>query len=122
MATKDLASKIFNFAKSHKDGFTLNINTLQPVTTGIVVSYAATQNSFTKTDLQSVVAHALSHDGIVGGWYNSKNGKFYFDSNKVFAANELSKAIEFGLKNEQIAIFDLDNLHEIRLDEQLQTA
>ena len=102
--------------------FTLNVRTLQPVATGFVVSYKATQNSFSETDLQSVVAHALKHDGVVGGWYNSKDGRYYFDSNKVFKPNKLSEAIEFGLENEQLAIFSLDDLQEIRLYEQSQIA
>ena len=120
MNVKDLASKIYDFAKSHKDGFTLNINTLQPVQTGYVVSYKDTQNSFSVNDLESVVNHALSHDGVVGGWYNNEDGRYYFDSNKVFT--NLYDAIEFGIENEQIAIFNLDNLQEIRLNNQSLTA
>ena len=114
MDNKELATKVLEYAKSNKDGFTLNINTLEPIQTGYVASYKATQNSFSETDLQSVVNHALNHDGIVGGWYNSKDKKYYFDSNKVF--NNISEAIKFGFENEQIAIFDIDTLHEIRLD------
>ena len=117
MSIKDLASIVFNFAQSNKEGFTLNINTLERVKTGFVASYKATQNSFSENDLQSVINHALSHDGIIGGWYNSENGRYYFDSSKVF--NNLAKAIKFAVENEQLAIFDLDNFHEIRLDKQL---
>lgn len=118
MTINDLASKVAKFAETNKDGFTLCINTLKPITSGIAASYKATQNSFSETDLQSVISHALSHGGVVGGWYNSKDGKYYFDSNKVFKTNELAEAIQFGLNNEQIAIFDIDNLQEIRLDKQ----
>ena len=122
MVTKDLASKIYNFAKNNPSGFTLNVMTLQPVTTGYIVSYKETQSSFSEIDLQSVITHALTHDGIVGGWYDTESKKYYFDSNKVFSINQLDKAIEFGIKNEQIAIFNLDTLQEIRLNEQLQIA
>lgn len=117
MNIKDLASKIYNFAQSNKQGFTLNINTLKPVTTGIVVSYKDTQNSFSETDLQSVINHAITHDCVVGGWFNSKDKKYYFDSSKVFNSNELNEAIEFGLDNEQEAIFNLDTGKEIWLNE-----
>jgi hypothetical protein len=110
-----LTKKIFDFAKDHKSGFTLNINTLQPVKSGYVVSYKETQDSFDFIGLQNAVIHAINHDGIVGGWFNEKNSRYYFDSNKVF--NSITKAIAFGVDNEQIAIFDLDDLHEIRLDE-----
>jgi hypothetical protein len=122
MKIKDLVSKVLEFAETHKDGFTLDIRTLRPITTGIVASYKATQNSFSANDLQSVVNHALSHDGVVGGWYNTEDGRYYFDSNKVFNINDLAEAIEFGLNNEQHAIFDIDNLQEIRLNEQSQIA
>ena len=114
-----LTEKIASYAKRNKDGFTLNIRTLQPVKSGFVVSYKATQNSFAKLELQSVISHALKHDGVVGGWFNDKDGKYYFDSNKVFDINELEQAVEFGIKNEQLAIFDIDNMREIRLDTQV---
>ena len=114
-----LTEKIVEFAKRNKEGFTLNIRTLQPVTSGIVASYKATQNSFTENDILSVIRHALKHDGVVGGWYNETDGEYYFDSNKVFDINELEQAVEFGIKNNQIAIFDIDNMREIRLDTQV---
>ena len=112
-----LATKVLEYAKKNQNGFTLNIRTLEPIQTGYVASYKETQNSFSATDLQSVVNHALNHDGIIGGWYNKENGRYYFDSNKVF--NNITEAIQFGFENEQLAIFDIDTLHEIRLDEQL---
>ena len=113
----DLASKVLKYAETNKEGFTLNIKTLEPVTSGIVVSYKATQSSFSENDVLSVINHALKHDCVVGGWYNSEDKRFYFDSNKIFS--NIAKAINFGIENEQIAIFDIDNLHEIRLDKQL---
>lgn len=122
MNIKTLAKQVFAFAQTNKDGFTLNLKTFRPVTAGIVASYSATQNSFSENDLQSVIYHALTHDGIVGGWYNSKDGKYYFDSNKVFKYSELTEAIEFGIANKQCAIFDIDNLEEIRIDSQVLTA
>jgi fructokinase len=117
-----LTEKIASYAKRNKDGFTLNIRTLQPVKSGFVVSYKATQNSFAKLELQSVINHALKHDCVVGGWFNETDGKYYFDSNKVFDINELEQAVEFGIKNEQLAIFDIDNMREIRLDNEVVTA
>lgn len=44
-------------------------------TTGIAVSYAATQNSHSRESLTFVVEHALNHDGYVGGWLDSENGQ-----------------------------------------------
>lgn len=118
MKINELVSKVLSFATSHKEGYTLNIRTLEPVKTGYVVSYKETQDSYNAVDVLYVIAHALKHDNIVGGWYNEKNNKYYFDSNKVFAVNELDEAIDFGLKNGQKSIFDLDNNKTIWLDNQ----
>ena len=118
----DLASKVLKIAETNKEGFTLNINTLTLVNTGIVASYKATQNSFTENDLLSVINHALNHDGIVGGWLNETDGKYYFDSGKVFKANDLAGAVAFGLNNDQLAIFDIDNMQEIRLNNEVVMA
>lgn len=114
MKTKELVKKVLEHATSNKSGFTLNIKTLEPIQSGYVASYKATQNSFSATDLQSVITHAIRHEGIVGGWYNTKDKKYYFDSNKVF--NNIVEAIEFGMDNEQIAIFDLNNNKPIGLN------
>jgi len=50
---------------------------------------------------------------VVGGWKNSDNRKYYFDSITVFENRD--EAIRFGKENNQLAIFDLDSLTEIRL-------
>ena len=36
--------KILKFAETHKDGFTVELENLSPVTEGIAVAYAETQN------------------------------------------------------------------------------
>ena len=117
MISNILTDKILDFAKNNKDGFTLNIRTMELVTAGYMVSYKETQNSFKDIDIQRVISHALKHDCVVGGWFNETDGKYYFDSSKVF--DNLEDAIDFGIKNEQLAIFDIDNMREIRLDKQL---
>ena len=53
-------------------------------TEGIAVSYAATQNGHSRDQLDKVIGHALQHEGYVGGWYNSEDGLYYFDSTKLF--------------------------------------
>lgn len=105
--------KIKKVAEANKEGFTIEIETLKAVTTGIVVAYRETQNSFDDEGLKKCVNHALSNDKKVGGWFNEENGRFYYDSVRTFKS--LEEAIKFGKENEQIAIFDLDNLKEIRL-------
>jgi hypothetical protein len=100
--------KIFS---SLKDGFTIDLTGLVKVTTGIIVAHHATQNCFGISGFMKAFMHARMNDQILGGWYHQ--GKFYFDSCRVFINRE--EAIMFGIENEQIAIFDLDNLEEIRL-------
>ena len=34
-------------------------------------------------DLGDVVSHALAHDGYVGGWWNSEDSLYYFDSVRI---------------------------------------
>lgn len=102
-------------AEANKEGFTIEVETLKHVTDGIVVAYLETQNSFDSEGLKRCIEHATQHDGYIGGWLNEDNGKYYFDSVKIFPVTQLNEAIEFGKENEQISIFDLTNLREIRL-------
>ena len=92
----EIADKVWAFSQSHPDGFTLDIHTMTCSTEGIAVSYAATQNSHSRDQLEKVVSHALQHDGYVGGWYNSDDGLYYFDSTRLFPENSLADAIQFG--------------------------
>jgi hypothetical protein len=102
---------MFKFISSLKDGFTFDLRSLETVKGGIIVAHAATQNAFGFKGFVKAFIHARNNDNVFGGWYH--NGNFYFDSCKVF--NDRESAIEFGKLNGQIAIFDLDNLQEIRL-------
>lgn len=97
--------------QSLKNGFTFDLRSLSKVNSGIIVAYAETQNAFGFRGFAKAFIHARYHDQIFGGWYHE--GRFYFDSCKVFQDRE--EAVRFGKENEQIAIFDLDNLQEIRL-------
>ena len=67
-----IADKVWAFSQTHPDGFTIDIRTMTEPTEGIAVSYAATQNSHSRDQLDMVVSHALQHDGYVGGWLNDK--------------------------------------------------
>jgi hypothetical protein len=106
-------TEIKKIAEANKDGFTVEIETLKHVTAGIVVAYQETQDSHGDEGLKKCIEHALQHEKIVGGWFNFENKTFYFDSCKTF--KDLTEAMKFGRENSQIAIFDLDNLREIRL-------
>lgn len=105
--------KLKEVAKNNPDGFTISLQNMKFTTDGTVSAYLDTQNSFNDQGLRAVIDHALDHDMLVGGWYDSQGGKYYYDSVKVYLNKD--KAIEFGFKQKQIAIFDIGNLEEIRL-------
>jgi hypothetical protein len=109
-------------AALNPEGFTVNAANLQPVTSGFAVALKRTQNSFGVEGLAKVanVIDELQASGNLngralafGGWYDSESGLFYYDATLIYQDRE--KAIEAGRANEQIAIFDLANLVEIRL-------
>lgn len=96
-------------AINNKDGFTVNAANLQPVTKGYAVAVADTQNLFGLEGLANVVKYVSVHPEInaFGGWYNSKNKKYYFDATMI--VDDLAAALELGRINKQLAIFDLTN-------------
>ena len=115
-------SSVAAIAAINPDGFTVNAATLQPVTSGYAVALKRTQNSFGAEGLAKVanVIEELQASGNLngrilafGGWYVSESGLYYYDATVIYQDRE--KAIEAGRANEQIAIFDLSNLEEIRL-------
>lgn len=108
-----LKNAIKEIAKKNPDGFTVELPTLENVTTGFISAYLETQDSFEDEGLEKVISHANANDNIVGGWLNEENNKFYYDSCKRFKNKE--KAIEFGREQKQIAIFNLDKLELIKL-------
>ena len=112
----DIADKVWAYSQTHPDGFTLDIRTMTEPTEGIAVSYAATQNSHSRNQLYKGVSHALQHDGYVGGWLNSEDGLYYFDSTKLFPKDDLKSAIQFGKENGQYSVFILSTYTDIPLD------
>ena len=102
-----IADLVWAFCQANPGGFTLDIRAMTVPTEGIAVSYAATQNSHSRDRLHKVISHALQHDGYVGGWFNSEDGFYYFDSTKLFPENDLKGAIQFGKENGQSSVFIL---------------
>lgn len=109
-------------AAMNPEGFTINAANLQPVSNGFAVALKRTQNSFGAEGLAKVanVIEALQNSGEMngrtlafGGWYDSESGLYYYDATVIF--ENRAAAIEAGRANDQIAIFDLANLEEIRL-------
>lgn len=103
----DLIEFVWIHSASHPDGFTLDLTNKTSVTSGIVAAYEETQNSFGKESLRKVITHSLSHENIVGGWFNTTNSSYYFDSSIVFSDTSLAEAITFARENHQLAIYDL---------------
>lgn len=115
-----IADKVWAYSQDHPDGFTLDIRTMTVPTEGIAVSYAATQDSHSRDQLDKVVSHALEHDGYVGGWYNSENGLYYFDSTRLFPEDQLDEAVLFGKENGQYSVFILSTYTEVVIEEYLK--
>lgn len=98
-----LIEKVWDYSKSNPNGFTINICDWTVPEKGIAVSYASTQNSFDKEALTNVVEHSLKHDCFVGGWLD--DGKYYYDSVKLFSEDSLDQAKSFGIQEKQMAIY-----------------
>lgn len=111
-----IAERVWAFSQAHPDGFTLDIHTMKECTEGIAVSYAETQNSHSRCQLDEVVRHALRHDGFVGGWLNTENGLYYFDSSKLFPETSLKDAILLGKENGQQSVFILSTQTNVPLN------
>jgi hypothetical protein len=105
LTDKELYNAVWAMGQMYPDGFTLDINTMRQPTEGIVVSYEATQNSFDRKSIPNVVKHAREHNGYVGGWLNPENGKYYFDSNRIFPEDSLAAAVQFARDNGQHTVY-----------------
>lgn len=117
-SVSQIADKVWAFSQSHPDGFTLEIRTMTEPTEGIAVSYAATQDSHSRSQLDKVVNHAIQNDGYVGGWYNKKTGLYYFDSTRLFPEDSLQAAIRFGKENGQQSVHILSVSTEIPITQE----
>lgn len=118
-------STIAAIAAQNPEGYTVNAANLQSITAGYAVSLSVTQGSFGVAGLAKVVnvIEKMQNQGeashfaalAFGGWYNSKNGRYYYDATVI--VKDRAKALELARVNGQLAIYDLDNLEQIRLDD-----
>lgn len=104
-----------SIAAMNPEGFTVNKETFEPVLSGYSVAVKETQNSFGNYGAARVVAYANKHQEVtaLGGWRDSETGLYYYDC--VIICETLEEALDLGRANSQIAIFDLNNMVEIRL-------
>mgnify|MGYP000844353091 CR=1 FL=1 len=99
-------------------GFTINAETLQPVTSGYAVAIRDTQNSFGESGIASVLEAIKSGKAnAIGGWYDDQSGLYYYDATVIVEDRE--KAIQLGIENDQLAIFDLNTMTEIRIKDSI---
>lgn len=111
----ELADAVWEFGQSHPEGFTLNIRKMTEPEEGIAVSYAATQGSHSRKQLENVVWHSLRHDGYVGGWRDKESGLYYFDSTRLYPEDELKEAVEFGAVNGQRYVYILSTGTSVKI-------
>lgn len=102
-----LADSLWVYSQTHPDGFTINVRTWEEPKEGVAVAYSATQNCHNREDLDFVITHAKANGNHVGGWLDTDNGSYYFDSVRIFPEDSLEYAIQFGRENGQIAVFVL---------------
>jgi len=114
-ADETLADSLWAYSLTHPEGFTLHLATWIQPQEGIVVAYEATQHCHDRKGLEYVISHAQSHEGYVGGWFETADSLYYFDSVRVFPEDSLSAAIIFGKENHQLAIYKLSSDEEIPL-------
>lgn len=112
---KDLfISAVAAIAAVNPEGFTVSFENLDPQTSGYCVALAETQNSFNVEGLERVFdVISAGRANAVGGWLDTESGLYYYDA--VVVLQDRAKAIELGRLNNQLAIFDLNNMQEIRL-------
>jgi hypothetical protein len=103
---------VSGIAQRNQDGFTVNLRKgfVSPIS-GYCVAYKATQDGFGFTGLTKAIEHAQANDGFVGGWLNTENGEYYFDSVRIIENRE--EAQRFAEEQEQIAYFHLDTFATI---------
>ena len=112
-----LVEKVWEFSQSRPEGFTLELSTWTEPKEGISAAYELAESCVDISGLEFVINHAQAHEGFVGGWLNSADSLYYFDSVRIFPVDSLDAAIRFGRANGQIAIYNLSTGEEIRLIE-----
>ena len=90
------------------EGYTVDRNTFEPIKKGWSVAVEATQKCFGPAGLAKVIAYMNNHPEIpaFGGWYNKKDGNFYFDATMVI--EDKQRAIYLGKLNKQDAIYNTE--------------
>ena len=95
---------------SRKERFTFDVKSRCLVRNGVVSAYRATKGDH-YAELRDVLAHALSHEGIVGAWRDPATQRVQYDSCRIFT--DMSNAKRFAELQGQRSVFDLERNEEI---------
>jgi len=96
-----LVERLKELARLNPSGFTVTVPDLIPVKRGWSVAIKETQNSFGDEGLKRVLEIALETTQIMGGW--DEDNEFWWDAVRIF--EDETEATEFGIANDQIAIY-----------------
>ena len=108
-----IQNRLQEMGNIHPDGFTVDVRTMEEPKEGISVSYAGTRGARTRRDISGVAAHAISHDGYVGGRKDARTGNLYYTSVKLFPEDRLQDALEFAKENGQMTVLVISTGQEI---------
>lgn len=104
-----LLNKILEASRQNPEGFTFDLytNDLLKIDYGYVVAIIDTQDSNVSANLPSVLRAARKHNlHLVGGWWDEKEEKYYYDACAWF--EDFSEAVAFAKTNKQKAIYNYE--------------
>ncbi|MFI3240067.1 MAG: hypothetical protein R3Y22_05705 [Bacteroidales bacterium] len=104
-----IVDNLWEYSLENPDGFTVEIPDMVTVTNGFAVAYYIDFNNVGKESLTDIVNHALENNNIVGGWLDTDDNVYYFDSIKIFDDSQQEQAEQFAIENQQKAYYDLTN-------------
>lgn len=112
VATPYYMYHIQRVAKRNPEGYTVD-KKRKAISDGYSIAVKETQDSHGVWGLMRTTFHSLRKGLNFGGWLDSNTGRYYYDS--VVIEHDEATAIAKGLKNDQIAIYNLTSREEIRL-------
>ena len=127
--TSESTEKLFKFIKDRPFGFTADLEGNEE-TEGFVVAetklteIALPQKELTRDTVRKFaqnlkrLSDATERDIKAGGWFNEDDGKYYLDGPVIY--DTLEEALYAGDAGEQLAIFDLKNVREIKTKEGIE--
>ena len=121
--------KLFKFIKDRPFGFTADLEGNEETEGFVVAETKLTEIALPQKELtldtvrkfaQNLkrLSDATERDIKAGGWFNEDDGKYYLDGPVIY--DTLEEALYAGDAGEQLAIFDLKNVREIKTKEGIE--